>query len=265
MSSVEEDAPDTPTPTLVGRYVESTSPGVPFWQSTQGDTHGDACCYHNWDGKVPSFGNWLGDGVREIILEAYFKTTLRFQQIVQQPHGKNCCIEYYPERLSKMISNFISNVRRKQHGTSSKVTRVQLDSILSSFHRESSDDDTLIMLGHTYQTPKQMCMVFSILRWLRNARLQAIEAERCGPAVWLAIDGTGEAICEKNHILLMCTLMASHKVAISGITVAGSENDFSARYFCKTMRRKVQALFPGWKWLVQYVTSDGARAMGGVP
>ena len=53
------------------RYVESTSlDDVPFWQLTQGDTRGDACWYHNWDGKVPNFGNWLGDGVREIILEA---------------------------------------------------------------------------------------------------------------------------------------------------------------------------------------------------
>ena len=61
----------------------------------------------------------------------------------------------------------------------------------------------------------------------------------------------------------MCTLTVSHKVAILGITVAGSENNFFVRYFCKTMRRKVEALFPGWKWLVQYVTSDGAPAMGG--
>ena len=54
-----------------------------------------------------------------------------------------------------MISNSISNVRRKQHGTGSKVTRVQLHSILSSLPCESSDDDTLILLGHTYQTPKK--------------------------------------------------------------------------------------------------------------
>ena len=205
-SSVEEDALDSPTPTLAGRhttlpeamaswrekgfrrrhassqthvvlwcatnqakpgsdhvpkwpatvhvlYVESTSPNdVPFWQSTQGDTHGDACCYHNWDGKVPIFGNWLGDGVREIILEAYFKTNLRVQQIVPRLHDKNRCIEHYPERLSGMISNFIANVRRKLHGTGSKVTRAQLHSILSGFPRESSDDDTLILLGHPYQT-----------------------------------------------------------------------------------------------------------------
>ena len=61
----------------------------------------------------------------------------------------------------------------------------------------------------------------------------------------------------------MCTLTVSHKVAILGIAVAGSKNKFSVRYFCKTMRKKVEALFPGWKWLVQYVTSDGAPAMGG--
>ena len=184
---------------------------------------------------MPSFGNWLGDGVREIILEAYFKTNLRVQQIVQQPHGKNRCIEHYLECLSKMISSFISNVRRKQHGTVSKVTRAQLYSILSGFPRESSEDDTLILLGHTYQTPKKMRMVFSTLRWLGNARLQAIEAERCGPAVCLAIDGTGETICEKNRILLMCTLTALHKVAILGIIVAELENKFFVHYFCKTM------------------------------
>ena len=80
-----------------------------------------------------------------------------------------------------------------------------------------------------------MCMVFSTLRWLHNTRLQAIEAERCGPAVWLAIDGTGGTICEKNRILLMCAVTASHKVAILGIVAAGSENKFSVRYFCKTM------------------------------
>ena len=57
--------------------------------------------------------------------------------------------------------------------------------------------------------------------------------------------------------------MALHRVAILGITIAGSENKFCVRYFCKTMRRKVEALFLGWKWLVQYVTSDGAPAMGG--
>ena len=56
---------------------------VPFWQSTQGDTQGDAFCNHNWDSKVPSFGNWFGDGVREIILEAYLKTNLRVQQSVE--------------------------------------------------------------------------------------------------------------------------------------------------------------------------------------
>ena len=30
--------------------------------------------------------------------------------------------------------------------------------------RESSDDDTLILLGHTFQTPQKMCMVFNTLR-----------------------------------------------------------------------------------------------------
>ena len=34
------------------------------------------------------------------------------------------------------------------------------------------------------------------------------------------MDGNGEAIFENNHICLMCTLTASHKVAILGITVA---------------------------------------------
>ena len=188
---------------------------------------------------------------------------LRVQQIVKQLHGNKRCTKHYPERLTGMISNFISNVRHKQHGTGSKVTRAQLHSILSRFPRESSDDDTLILLGHAYQTPKKMCMVLSTLRWLRNAYLQAIEAERSGLAVWLAIYGTGEAICEKNHILLMCTLTVSHGVAILGITVAGSETKFSVCYFCKTMRKKVEALFRGWKWLLQYVTSDGAPAMGG--
>ena len=34
------------------RYAESTSlDDVPFWQSTQGGTNRDSCCYHNWDGK----------------------------------------------------------------------------------------------------------------------------------------------------------------------------------------------------------------------
>ena len=109
--------PKCPTKVHV-RYVESTSPNdVPFWQSMQGDTHGDACCYHSWDGKVPSFGKWLGHAVREIIKDAYFKTNWRVQQIVQQLHGKNCCNQYSPERLSTMIPNFIFNVPRKQHGT----------------------------------------------------------------------------------------------------------------------------------------------------
>ena len=36
-------------------------------------------------------------------------------------------------------------------------------------------------------------------------------------------------------------------------------NKFVVRYLCKTMRKKVEALFPCWKWLVQYLTSD---AMG---
>ena len=63
--------------------------------------------------------------------------------------------EYYPERLSRMISNFISKFRRKQHGSGSKVARAQFHGILSSFPRESSDDDTLTLLGHTYQTPKR--------------------------------------------------------------------------------------------------------------
>ena len=134
------------------RYVESTSPDdIPFWQSMQGDTHGDACCYYNWESKVPSFGSWFGDGVREFILDACFKTNLRARQIVEQLHGNG-----------------------------SNLTRVRLHNILSSFPRESSDEDTLILLGHTYHTPKKKCMVFNTLQWLRNARLQAIEAKRCG-------------------------------------------------------------------------------------
>ena len=153
-SSAEEDAPDTPTPTLAGRhttlseamaswrekgfrrrhasskthvmlwcatnpakpgsdhvpkcpatvhvrYVESTSPDdVPFWQSTQGDTHGDACCYHNWDGKVPSFGNWLGDGVREIILEAYFKTNALTNRPSTRPEHLAHIKEQYVDQRS---------------------------------------------------------------------------------------------------------------------------------------------------------------------
>ena len=128
---------------------------------------------------MPTFGNWLGDVVSKSILEAYFKTNLRVEQNVEQLHGNKRCIEHYPQLLSRMISSFISNVCRKQHG--SKVTRWQLHSILSSFPRESSDGDTLILLGHSYQTPKKMCMVFSTLRWLCNVHLQALEAQRCGP------------------------------------------------------------------------------------
>ena len=59
----------------------------------------------------------------------------------------------------------------------------------------------------------------------------------------------------------MCIVIAFHRVAILGITVAGLDNKFSVRHFCKTMRRKVEALFPGSKCLVQYVTSDGAPAI----
>ena len=55
----------------------------------------------------------------------------------------------------------------------------------------------------------------------------------------------------------------SHKVATWGIRVPGSENKFSVRYFCKGKRRKVEAMSPRRKWLVQYVTSDRAPAMGG--
>ena len=86
---------------------------------------------------MPRFGNWLGDGVRQIILEAYCKTNLRVQQILQQLHGNNRCIEYYPERLC------------------SKVTRAQLHSILSSFPHESSDDDH-IARSHIPNTKKYM-------------------------------------------------------------------------------------------------------------
>ena len=46
------------------RYVESMSPDdIGAWHSTQGDSYGDECWYHNWDGKVASFGTWLGGGV----------------------------------------------------------------------------------------------------------------------------------------------------------------------------------------------------------
>ena len=81
------------------RYVKSTSPDdVLFWPLTQGETHGDANCYHNLDDNVPSFGNQLGDGVRGIILVAYFKTNLRVQEIVEQLHHNKHCTEYYTER-----------------------------------------------------------------------------------------------------------------------------------------------------------------------
>ena len=61
----------------------------------------------------------------------------------------------------------------------------------------------------------------------------------------------------------MCTLTASRRVAILGIAVAGSENKFSVRYFCKSTQKKVEALFPGWQRLVQYVTNVRAPALGG--
>ena len=134
------------------------------------------------------FGSWLGDGVIEIIPEAYCKTNLKVQQIVWQHHAEICCTEYYPARLSRMISNFISNVSCKQHGTGSKVTKAQFHSILFSLPHEWSEDAALKLLGQRYQTPKKMCMVFSTLQFLRNARLQAIKANCYGRAVSLEME-----------------------------------------------------------------------------
>ena len=105
---------------------------------------------------------------------------------------------------------------------------------------------------------KRMCMVINTIRLPHIVRLQAIEAERCCTDVWVARDGTREATCENNHILLLCTVIASHKVAILASVIAGSDNKLSVCYFFKIMLQKVDALFPGRKWLVQYVTSNGA-------
>ena len=82
-----------------------------------------------------------------------------------------------------MISTFIYNVCRKRHGCYSKVTQAQWHTILSNFAHQSGDDDALILLSHTYHTPPKMFIVFSTLRRLHNARLQAIEVRRCGTAV----------------------------------------------------------------------------------
>ena len=145
-----------------------------------------------------------------------------------------------------MMSNFISSFRRKQHGGGSKVTGPQLYCIFFGFSHKVRDDDTFILLGQTYQTTKQMCMVFATLRWLCNARLQAIKAERCAPSVWSAIDGTCKTIGKKPSIFLKCTLTGSHRVAILGIAIATSQNKFSIRYFWKPMRKKSRGTIP---WL----------------
>ena len=61
-------------------YVQSMSPGdVGAWQLNTGGLNGDRCCYHKWDGKVPSFGPWLSGGVQEIMHKGYVETNLRMQ------------------------------------------------------------------------------------------------------------------------------------------------------------------------------------------
>ena len=72
----------------------------------------------------------------------------------------------------------------------------------------------------------------------------------------VALDGTGESICEKSSILLLCTLTAMHKVVALGIAIAKMENKFAIHYFCKAMK-KVEQLFPGFKWLLAIFVSDG--------
>ena len=63
-----------------------------------------------------------------------------------------------------MTSNFVSNVHRRWHHIGSKVTRGLLHGVISNFPPESSNDDTLILPGHIFQTPKKraLCLAFAM-------------------------------------------------------------------------------------------------------
>ena len=74
------------------------------------------------------------------------------------------------------------------------------------------------------KTPDQLCSVYSTFQWLRAGQLQAAKAKKSNRPIWIAVDGTGETICENNRVLLLCTLTTAHTMVIMAVAVVGTEN-----------------------------------------
>jgi hypothetical protein len=112
------------------------------------------------------------------------------------------------------------------------------------------------------KTPDQLCIVYSTLQWLRAARLHAAEAKKSGRPIWIAVDGTGETICEKKRNLLLCTLTTAHTMVIIAVAVVGTENKVALRFFLRKVKEAMERMYPDFDWDVDYVMSDGATGIG---
>ena len=88
--------------------------------------------------------------------------------------------------------------------------------------------------------------------------LNVVEAASSSCLVWLAIDGTGRTICEKQRLLLLCTLTASHIRVIIAIAAVSMESKFVLCSFMQMVRDRM----PGFDWDVAYAMRDGALGIG---
>ena len=69
-------------------------------------------------------------------------------------------------------------------------------------------------------------------------------------------------ICEKNRILLLCTLTTAHTMAIIAVAVVGMENEVALRSCLRKVKEAMERMDPEFDWDVDYVMSDGATGIG---